>query len=233
MEAYLRTTGIISFCLLLQPVHAKESVSIDAEQHQTVEKGCKAKSKAEIKITGSSNCCKAKGPIGKRGAEGAEGLPGEGLIHAYAAAYQGESQNLGQPSAGESITVPFTTLDHAVEITLDSDTDTFTLPKGIYTVRFQFLIKTDKDYSFNRIYLDIGGSELNMTWNSTQYDPPDSKALSSFKGSTIFQVLADDTAVRLRGELKLVDTDDLIFKDQEAPLNYPARIVFEKIADLV
>jgi len=234
MKRYLKIAGVICFCLLFQEAYGSEN--------QLLEKGSKAKSEATIKIDSSFDSCSVpgpQGPVGPAGSQGEEGPQGETLDPVYASAFQSEPKNFGQPATGSTITVPFTTLDYTKGIEFDSTTDTFTLPKGIYTVRFQFLLGNADDYGFSTVFLSVGGCQHKLTWTGAGYDPGDSgqyQSLSSFTGSSIFQVPADDTEVKLCATTNQDDNDDLIFADPIdgglTTYNYPARIVFEKVANI-
>jgi hypothetical protein len=216
MKLYLRSITLTFLCLLFQQTQAIES--IDKEQH-IAEKGSRADSKSKLKMI---NPAKIGGPTGPTGA------PGSSLTPAYAAAYQEDQKNLGEQAIGNIVTAPFTTMDYARGITLDPPSDTFTLPKGIYTVRFQFMLSLDSSqYNFSSVFLSICCSKLNLAWSHTS-------AITGQRcivGSTIFQVSKKDTKIKLCLEVAS-SGGELIFVDGNTPLNYPTRIVFEKIAEL-
>jgi len=226
MKTYLRIIGAISLCLLSQQIQAS-GISQEDTQHRLVEKGAKSKSKAKIELDGlpsgkGSSC----GPKGCTGPVGPKCRP------VYAAAFQESPKNFGIPSVGDIITLPFTTLDYSRGITLDALTDTFTLPKGMYTVRFQFMRHGEDDnITFSSIYLDIGGFQHPLTWNASEYDPASSSSIVSFSGASLFEVPIDDTQVQIRMLVGALDSspDELIFVDSGTPLNYPTRVVFEQI----
>jgi hypothetical protein len=240
MRNHLRLIfGAICFCFLAQSGFAEEG-----NQPQLVEKGSKAKSKSEIKIfgfLGNQSGCRgatgAKGPTGPMGPTGARGPDGTGFTDAYAAAFQLEEVNLGEKFIDEIIRLPFSTLDYSKNITLDAGTDTFTLPKGIYIVDFQFMIDDDSKYAFNKMYFTIDGSELNVAWAPGRYEPDENdvadNSLASFSGSTIFEAPEDETEVRFFMRINRKDGNpDFIFTDPNATFNYPTRIVFRKIAEV-
>jgi len=212
MNVYLRVLGTVF--LLFQQIQAVEDSSTETDQH-LVEKGSKSESKSKVKVNENA----MKGPQGPTGA------PGASLTPVYASAHQKESviQTGESVNGGFVITVPFSTLESTRGISLNADLDTFTFPKGIYTVRFGFVIRDT--LTLNPIYLDIGGSQLNLAWNPTAFRS------RFFTGSTVFQISEDDTKVKL---CVITDASDTLFFDDDATaLNYPTSIVFEKIADIL
>jgi len=169
------------------------------------------------------------GPQGATGATGCMGPQGESFSPVYLSATQEGSVNKGSVSVGDLVTIPFSSVDYAQGISLDSASDTFTLPKGVYTVQFQFMTD-DKKILFDPIYLDIGGSQLALSRAAAVYDPDNS--LADFSGSTIFEVLENDTEVKLCAKI-LAASGDLIFTNpNNIDPNNPVRIVFQKIGDL-
>jgi len=210
------------------------------DQPQLAEKGSKAKSKSKIQIDGCGRgtCC-TPGPTGATGPTGPSGATGSGFTEAYASAFQLEDLDLGEKDIGDVVQLPFTTMDYSKDITLDSSTDTFTLPKGEYLVDFHFIIDDDSKYAFDRMYLDIGGSEVNVAWAPGAYEPDDpndvfDNSLASFSGSTIFDVPDDDTQVQffIRINRKEKAGAKFIFKDPNSTHNYPTRIVFRKLGEV-
>jgi hypothetical protein len=232
MKRSLKRVGILFLCMALQQMQAIESCSADTEQYQLAEKGCKSESKSKIRVgDGSrhhSTTC-LKGATGATGATGAQGKP---FTPVYAMAFQESSKNFGTASPGDILLLPFSTLESAQGITLNSTTDTFTLPKGVFTVQFQF-ITDDKRVLFDPVYLKIGGSDLTLARISVVYDPD--STLSSFSGSTIFQVCENDTQVQLYAKVLAIASgtpQDLVITDPNTDQNYPVRIVFQKIGEV-
>jgi len=228
--------GALCLCLLTQSGFAEDEA-------QLVEKGARSKSKTQIIYSGSfGNECGCTGsigetgPTGPAGPSGPTGPGGTGFTDAYAAAFQLGEVNLQEKFIDDVIRLPFSCLDYSKNITLDATSDTFTLPKGVYIVDFQFMIDDDSSYAFDRMYLTIGGSELNVAWAPGGYEPDENdvsdNSLSSFSGSTIFETPEDGTEVRFFMRInrkKSSGTPDFIFTDPNATENYPTRIVFRKI----
>lgn len=231
MNAYLKVAGTLLCCLLLQQVQAVDT-SPDDEQGHLCEKG--SKSKSEI-ILDMPVCSSPRKP----GPKGDPGPRGHGFSQAYASAYQSLEVNLGEKFIDDIVQLPFDTVDYSKRITLDDVTNTFTLPKGVYLVDFQFVIDDDSKYAFGQMYFDIGGVPLNVSWAPAGNDPDEGGSLSSFSGSTIFEVPANGTPVAFFMKINRKETlsdptpnYDFVFKYPSADNNYPTRIVFRKIASL-
>jgi hypothetical protein len=231
MRTAIQIVGILFCCLSLQQLQAMEESSGSTE-NQVVEK--KSKADSNIKLVGFTS-----GGKGAKGATGPTGSTGTGFSEAYAAAFQLDDINLGEKVVGDIIQLPFSNLDYARNITLDTETNTFTLPKGVYKVDFQFITAT-ANYQFGEMYLTLGGSKLNVAWVVSNYRPDstnfDNRA-TSFAGSTIFEVVEENTAVqffmKINNFFAHTPANTLfIFTDPDRDGNYPTRIVFKKIAEL-
>jgi len=223
--------------MAFQQIEAIESSSAQTAQYQLAEKGSKAKSKSKI-IAGDNLSCfggMCSGPTGPQGAagpKGSTGAQGEPFTPAYAVAVQECPKNFGEVVIDDIILLPFSSLEYAQGITFDSTTDTFTLPKGVFTLHFQFMTD-DRRVMFDPVYLKIGGCDLTLARTSTVYDPDNS--LSSFSGSTIFEIPADGTEVQLYAKVLAIaygGSRDLIITDPNTGQNYPVRIVFQKIGEI-
>jgi len=223
MNAYLKVVGTLLCCVLLQQAHG---LSPDDEQAYLTEKGSKSKSKIILDMP-VQNCPHKPGP------KGCTGPRGPSYSQAYAAAYQSVEVNLGEKFIDDVIQLPFDTLDYAKRISLDDVTNTFTLPKGVYIVDFQFAIDDDSEYAFGQMYLDIGGVPLNLGWAPAVNDPDVGGSLSSFSGSTIFEVHTDDTQASFFMKINRKEgNESFVFKYPSVDNNHPTRIVFRKIASL-
>ncbi len=214
MKLYLEALGVVFLCLLCQQIQAVEYSLADIGQ-QVFEKGCRSKSKSEVTSRDSST-------RGLPGLRGPRGVQGASLIPVYATAHQEEEITVSEENVNGStvIVVPFSTIQYARGITLHADT--FTFPKGVYTIRFQFVF-IDRRLP-DSLYLDIGGFKLELAkdWGET------SEGKTFFNGSTTFQVPEDNTEIKL---CVGVSSETLTFS-VFSPSNYPTSIVFEKIADL-
>ena len=220
MKTYSRIIGALSLCLLFQQMQAAETPPDDTNQYQLVAKGSGSKSESEFKLN----------PGGK-GPPGCAGPRGRCCTPAYALAYQVDPVDKGALIAGDPVTIPLDTLARSEGITFDGPTDTLTLPKGVYSMHFQSM-HDENSHLLDPVYLDIGGVPLNLAWISTIHDP-DNK-YTTYSGSTIFEVPANNTPVKLCTQVKSVEGSGrkLIFKDPNTALNYPVRVVFQKIDDL-
>jgi len=112
-----------------------------------------------------------------------------------------------------TINVPFDSIQTAKNITLDTTTtpNTFTLPKGVYSLNFQFVVKTEVFTSvfataaylkFTKMYLDLdnGASEVVLDWalghDGSQTMMNANSTWASVCGSKIFAVGVDNTVVK-------------------------------------
>ena len=107
------------------------------------------------------------------------------------------------------IIVPLSDLQKAQGITLDAGSNTFTLPKGTYTLHFQFVIRTDDDeppiplgfLKFTKMYLDINNdaSRVPLDWAMALDDSgsANQNPWVSITGSRVFSVSSDDTDVKI------------------------------------
>jgi hypothetical protein len=217
MRTYLRAALILSLCLAMQQALAAA--------YQTTTKGSHSSSKSKLDL----NLRNRPATIpGERGATGPTGTP---FVPVYAAAFQENAQDFGILSAGVTVTVPFTTIDYSNGISLNSASNTFTLPMGTYFVYFQFSYEGDRNgYIFDPLYLNVGGSQINL---STFSGGTNNNDIAVFFGSTIFDVPEDNTQVSLRFKIKTVlSANPLIFTAPSIANNYPTRIVFQKIDEL-
>ena len=229
MRTYLKAIKILSFRLAFQQVQAT-TTSADTPSFFT-EKRCRSTSKSEINL----NLVRQKPPV--QGPRGAIGVTGPAFMPVYVTAFQREAKDCGILPEGTLVTVPFSTIDYARGGALDSATDTFTLPKGVYAMSFFFVIKNEKSqgsfYTFDPLYLDIGGSQLNLAYTVAGYFTSSGVPFSSFYGSTIFEVPEDNTQIALRFQIKTALPEEaFIFVDLRRDSNYPTRIVFQKIGAL-
>lgn len=175
------------------------------------------------------------------------------LIHngPYPAASLGLWINTG------SFTLPFTALQTAKNITLDTSTTpytTFILPKGVYTIDFQFVVITDPtggpvaisvdDFRFTKMYLDVnnGSSVVPLDWalkhdaSQTMMTATNNSTWASVSGSRIFSIGADNTPVKIVIEREFATSvpanirlsADLDFYTG-VPENEPVRVSIHKI----
>jgi hypothetical protein len=124
-----------------------------------------------------------------------------------------------------TIALPFDSIQTARNITLDTTTtpNTFTLPKGVYSINFQLVVKTDAAYpdpigdsvawlKFTKMYLDFnnGSSEVSLDWalghdaSGTMMTTVNNSTWASISGSKIFSVGADNTVVKFMLERELI-----------------------------
>jgi hypothetical protein len=165
---------------------------------------------------------------GPTGAQGATGATGPIFLPVYATAYQSETKVV---DGGETeIIVPFDTLQEAKGISLSNDT--FTLPKGTYSVHFQFILNNLFDvgsFVFNEMKLDLGdGSTVPLDW-SAAYNWDESLTGgfaedTTVVGSKIFSIPNDNTEVKLVITRTATPTFSFI-----AVTKRPTRIVLHKI----
>jgi len=118
------------------------------------------------------------------------------------------------PSTTTTITVPFTQIQTAKNITFDDITDTFTLPKGIYAFNFQFTMETQSntvagelEFRFTDMYLDINNesARIGLDWNMKLNDGGaaasdigfNSYYWATFSGSRVLSIGADNTVVKM------------------------------------
>jgi len=163
---------------------------------------------------------------GVTGAQGLTGATGPVFMPVYATAYQSELKVF---DSGETeIVVPFSTLQKAKGISLSNDA--FTLPKGTYSVHFQFTASTEDVFAFNGMRLELGsGSAIPLDWSAAyNYELPITSAeATSIVGSKIFSIENDNTEVTL--VITRTATTDFAFYDASTTNNHPTRIVFHKL----
>ncbi len=228
MRTLLQAIGIFLYSVCFQQLQAIEVTSGETES-QLIEKTSRSDSKSKIKLTGLS------GGIGATGATGEMGLAGTGFSEAYATAFQLEDVDLGVLNVGDIVQLPFSNLDFAKGITLDTTTNTFCIPKGVYVLDFLFTIRGSfsSGYKFEKIFLTLGASEALVPWVE-RYSAADDILLDvrSFSGSTIFKVFEESTPVQFSMEIREKHAVDPLILVNYTDHNYPSRIVFRKIADL-
>jgi len=222
MNGPLAMIGVLC-CFALLQLNATDN-SVEPE-HQIVEKRSKSDSKIKLRdfTTGGS--------IGATGDKGPTGPAGEGFSEAYISAFQLEDVNLGVLETGDIVHVPLSNVDYAKNISLDTNTSTFTLPKGIYLFDFQFLI-AEINYTFKRMFLTLGASEHLTAWSQGTIISAPSESLSSFFGSTIFEITEDNTQVQFLLEILNPTGQPFVFTNLGMDDNYPTRLVVRKIANL-
>jgi len=196
----------------------------------------KSHSNAKIQMRMQEMVRPSQGVTGAEGPMGATGATGGFLFSsAEAVAVQEEAVN---NITGETIVVPFSTLQaHSTNITLDSN-NTFTLPSGVYKVHFRFSVRTGALRSaikFTRMYLLLNGStEVGIDWsaayNFTSDGPPLLFSNAYFSGATILTVPANGTTAQFiltRGPA--YSATDVDFNDPTSTENAVTCITFEKI----
>jgi len=201
--------GTLSLCCLLSA-----NIEASVSSGTLAEKGSKAKAKAKI-VMPCGPCCPERPPCPpKKPPCPAEKPPcptkkPPSPQSAYATLIYAETETDPWINALDII-VPFTSIQAAKNVTLDTATSTFTLPKGTYSINFQFVIITDgsgntaKDnvsfLRFTNMYLDLnnGASTVALDWAMGLDDSGNmnSAPWASFSGSKIFSVAADNTVVK-------------------------------------
>jgi len=103
----------------------------------------------------------------------------------------------------EEITVPLTNVQTARGVIFDEETSSFILPKGVYSLQFQFIIEAEfsTGLAFDEMYLDINNNaaRASLVWFEKTHSPSSSfidSAWKSFSGSKIFSVGSDNTYVK-------------------------------------
>ncbi len=243
--------SILSVCSLL-------SASIEASDFDGTlqEKGSKAKSKAKITMSGSS-CCQGKpgnqGATGPTGATGPAGATGS-LSSVYATlAQEGASEEFSYQE-GAVVTVPLNEMDPetAKGVIFSAANNTFTLPKGLYTIHFEFTINTPyadgaASLRFTNIYLDLNGdsSRIPLSWVLSLMGEAENLHFNvsenfnewgCVSGSKLFKISQDDTVVKLMIEYDAENYYKTTFEFPNIPVesldNKAVRITLHKISDL-
>jgi len=129
----------------------------------------------------------------------------------------GGNTDYGDPSytvSDSEFLVPLTTIQATKGITLDSDTFTLTVPKGMYSIHFQLMMDTDDNnlpgdqspavnaFRFTDIFLDLNNdsTRVALDWSmalNTDYNFS-THSWVSISGSRIFSVGADNTLIKIR-----------------------------------
>jgi len=216
-------------------------------ESQLAEKGrTRSKSKSETVMHNphARGSMGPAGPVGPAGPEGPAGPVGPAGIHSpvYATVVQTERF----PESGflndMEITLPLNHMLGGEGVEFDGANNTLTLPKGIYTMHFQFTLMANDDtgggpqwwerFFFNEMYVDLndGDFKIYFDWVSTiEHSLTNKFRQASFAGSEMFPVYSDNTKIKL--VLKRPYTGDIAFSFDPTPLkNNLVRITLHKIA---
>jgi len=201
--------------------------------------------------TGPSGPTGDTGPPGPTGATGDTGPPGAFSPVFATLAYEGPS-GLFSGAGMDPITVPLEEMDPTAQgVTFSAINNTFTLPKGLYTIQFEFSMVTEYygdsvALKFEKIYLDLNSdsSRIPLSWivslnNTSLYSTEDEPTYwAGFCGSKIFEISEDDTVVKLMIKRYRDRLGSIWFEvpgslDSNYPLdNRAVRITLHKIEDL-
>jgi len=245
--------SILSVCSLL-------SASIEASDFDGTlqEKGSKAKSKAKITMSGSS-CC--QGNPGNQGATGPAGPTGPTgpFSPVFATLARNERSEVFSGAGMNPITVPLDEIDFetAEGVTFSAANHTFTLPKGFYTIHFEFTMALENDnfqptaFRFTNIYLDLNGDSSRIPlswimsindWNLLHSEDPPADYWATFSGSKTFKISQDGTVAKFMIRRLTDNLDGIRFErlsssnggyhPGEEEDNVAVRITLHKIKDL-
>jgi len=195
-----------------------------------VEKG--SRSKIKVKII----------PEPIVGPTGPKGPAGTSPSTAYATAFQEGSVSISEQTA---VTVPFSTVEVAKNISFNNTENSFILPSGTFCVHFQFTLVgsgTDQAGNINpkSVYLQLtknGATSLvSLTWTSAFNNDQDviSEDWLACSGSAIFQVLDDETTATLIMEPSSSTASfSFAYPDPNQDTeNHATRIVFTRVDDI-
>jgi len=153
----------------------------------------------------------------------------------YATLVQTETSSF---TTNENITVPLGEMLMAKGVAFDKDNSTFTLPRGIYSLHFQFTMNTKESIStpklgFTHMHLDLnnGDTLVPVVWNVA---PREEDNWAHFSGSAIFNVESDNTKIRF--VLNRTDESGSIRFSLPRPTttldNHAVRITLHEIDDI-
>jgi len=210
------------------------SVPVEASETPTfVEKGSKSKSKSKSEIVLSDHDCAKAGPCGETGPKG-------DFNPVYATLIQ-ETASQGWIN-DTNITLPLSKKQVAESVTLNATNNSFTLPKGVYTIHFQFAMETGESsveaLRFTDIYLDINGSsQIPLDWVVALDEEGhiQSNDWGYFSGSRAFTLTADSTVKVMlvreaTGDVKFVFPDGSLAPD--VLKNHPVSISLKRIDEV-
>jgi len=216
------------------------SAPVEANENPVfVEKGSKSKSKSKSKIIVTGSCCGVPGPCGPCGAPGPKG----GCSSVYATLIQDEVYPTQEWIDDLVVTVPLNQQQVAKGTTLDAVNNSFTLPKGVYSIHFQFSMEPRRsetdDLQLFDIFLAVNneGKRVPLDWTVALYGGGDfaPDPFACYYGSRIFS-LATDSVVKLQMarwsgyDIKFSFPDDGLTPG--SPHNNPVSITIEKIDEV-
>ena len=151
----------------------------------------------------------------------------------------------------QEIDIPLDSIQVAKEITLDADADTFTLPKGVYSIRFQLTFKADTTVEadaqdalrFTDIFLEFNNdaSKVLLDWGIKLNNNRKGSGIGSepdahwafVSGSKVFSVGSDNTIVKCKAVRESSSTDIVLVSTLQgggfAQNNNSVRISLHKI----
>jgi len=180
---------------------------------------------------------------------------GTAFTPAYATLiHDGDYPSAGWIQNAATTIVPFTSIQTARNITLDTTTPpytTFTLPKGLYSINFQFVVQAATSTSlqasvdflkFTNMYLDLNESAsiVYLDWalghDGSQTMMIGNQTWASIYGSKIFAVGVDNTTVKfiIEREVGTSSIDNFKFSSNldfysVVPTNSSIRVNLHKI----